>query len=364
MLRGENVKIGIVTLFDSTNFGNKLQNYALQEILKQYAEDVVTIKNKPFPKNIKEKIFRVSPLAESVFINRIFGKKRKAAILGFANKYIDASSRCYFYDRKCTVKPENCDYYCAGSDQIWNPELGRTGGFNYLDFSPKERNFSFSASFGISSIQNQYKNDVENGLKNIGKISVREETGLKIVNELSGKKDAEVLIDPTLYISEEKWANVAMKPNGFKECKYLLTYFLGGVSKERKKKIETFATQHKMEILDVMNPGSKFYAIGPDEFIYLIKNARFVCTDSFHASAFSFIFNTPLAILMREGTGANMGSRLETLANKFSFKDRLVSDDNLDEHLMNVDYSEGKFILEEERRKVDNFLNDVFTLHK
>ena len=51
------MKIGIVTLFDSTNFGNKLQNYALQEILKQYAEDVVTIKNKPFPKSLKEKIY-------------------------------------------------------------------------------------------------------------------------------------------------------------------------------------------------------------------------------------------------------------------------------------------------------------------
>lgn len=358
------MKIGIVTLFDSTNFGNKLQNYALQEILKQYAEDVITVKNKPFPKNLKEKIFRTSPLAESVFINRIFGKKRKAAILSFANKYIAASSKCYFYDRKCTVKPENCDYYCAGSDQIWNPELGRTGGFNYLDFSPKEQNFSFSASFGISSIADQYKNDIENGLKNIRKISVREEAGLKIVNELSEGEGAEVLIDPTLYIGEKKWEIVAKKPNAFSGRKYLLTYFLGGISKERKKKIETFATQHKMEILDVMNPNSKFYAIGPDEFIYLIKNAGFVCTDSFHASVFSFIFNTPLAILMREGTGANMGSRLETLANKFAFEDRLVSDDNLDEHLMNVDYSEGKFILEEERRKVDKFLNDVFTLHK
>lgn len=358
------MKIGIVTLFDSTNFGNKLQNYALQEILKQYAKEVITIKNKPFPKNLKERIFRTSSLAESVLINKSFGKKRKAAILGFANKYIETSSKCYFYDKKYTVKPENCDYYCAGSDQIWNPELGRSGGFSYLDFSPIEQNFSFSASFGVSSIQTQYKNDVENGLKNIGKISVREEAGLKIVNELSGRKDAEVLIDPTLYISEEKWANIAKKPDGFKECKYLLTYFLGGVSEKRKKKIENFARQYQLRILDVMNPNSKFYAIGPDGFIYLIKNARFVCTDSFHASVFSFIFNIPLAILIREGTGANMGSRLETLANKFAFSDRLVLDDNLDEHLMNVDYNKGKLILEEERRKVDNFLNDVFTLHK
>ena len=358
------MKIGIVTLFDSTNFGNKLQNYALQEILKRYTKEVITIKNKPSPKNLKEKLLRTTPLAESVFINKFFGKRRKAEILRFANKYIASSLKCYYYDRTYEVKPEKCDYYCVGSDQIWNPDLGRISGFNYLNFSPREQNFSFAASFGISSIQNQYKNDVVEGLRNIRKVSVREEAGLKIVRELSGRKDAEVLIDPTLYISEEEWAIVAKKPDKFRKCKYLLIYFLGCVSEIRRKRIENFAMQYQLKILDVMNPNSRFYAIGPDEFVYLIQNADFVCTDSFHASIFSFIFDIPLAILMREGTGANMGSRLETLANKFGFSDRLIFDDHFDGRLIDVDYSEGKYILEEERRKVDRFLNDVFTLHK
>lgn len=358
------MKVGIVTLFDSTNFGNKLQNYALQEILKQYADEVITIKNKPTPHNLKEKIFRTSPLAESIGVNKIFGKQRKAAILHFANKYINTSSNCYYYDRKYDVPPENCDFYCAGSDQIWNPNLGRTGGFNYLDFSPREKNFSFSASFGVSDIQDNYRNEVQEGLSHISKVSVREDAGIKIVSELSGREDAEILIDPTLYLSEEKWKEVAKKPDSYREYKYLLTYFLGELSERRKKTIEDFAKYHEMKILDVMKPDSKFYFIGPDEFIYLIKNASFVCTDSFHASVFSFIFNTPMAIFMREGSEANMGSRLETLANKFCFTNLLVCDDNLDERLTRVDYGEGKKVLIEERRKVDKFLNDVFTLHE
>lgn len=358
------MKVGIITLFDSTNFGNKLQNYALQEILKQYADDVITIKNKPSPKSVKEKIFRTSPLAESVFVNRILGKKRKAAILNFTNKYIKISSKCYFYDKEYNMKPEQCDYYCAGSDQIWNPDLGRLDGFNYLNFSPKRYNFSFAASFGISEIKEQFRHKVREGLSHIEKVSVREEAGLGIVRKLSGRYDAKMLIDPTLYISEEQWEKIAKRPEGLKEYKYLLVYFLGSVSPKREQRIKDFAVLHKMKVIDMMKPESKFYAVGPDEFIYLIKNASLVCTDSFHASVFSFIFNTPLIILMREGSGASMGSRLETLANKFCLSERLIYDDELDKHLMSVDYSKGKKMLEMERRKVNKFLDEVFTLQK
>lgn len=356
------MKVGIVTLFDSNNFGNKLQNYALQEILKQYADEVITIKNKPTPKCIKERIFRTSPLAESVFVNNVFRKKRKALILGFANKYIKTSSKCYFYDRQYDVEPEKCDYYCAGSDQIWNPNLGRTNGFNYLDFSSPEKNFSFSASFGISEIQDQYKMQVKEGLSHIGRISVREDAGLKIVSDLSGRSDAEVLIDPTLCIGINEWTAIAKRPSFFEEGKYLLMYFLGEISEERRKKIEKFAIDHKMVIIDVMKENSEFYAIGPDEFIFLINHASFVCTDSFHASVFSFVFNTPLAIFMREGVGANMGSRLEMLANKFHLTERLIFDNELKTRFLNVNYEEGKKVLEQERRKVNRFLEGVFTL--
>ncbi len=358
------MKFGIVTIFDNTNFGNRLQNFALQEILKHYADEVITIKNKPSPKTTKERIMRLPILAESVLVNKLAGKKRKAEILKFTKKYINVSHKCYYFDKQYTEPIENCDYYCTGSDQIWNPKIGgRINGFNYLDFSHKANNFSFAASFGISEIPENYKQQVQIGLSNFKYISVREEAGLKIVKDLTGRDDAEVLIDPTLYINETSWKKIIKKPKGFSKDKYILNYFLGDVSPSKNQEIIKFAKYHNFKIINVMDDKSQFYNIGPDGFLYLIMNASLVCTDSFHASVFSFIFNRPLAIFMREGDGIskNIGSRLETLMNTFHLNACLVSDGHLKEALLDNNYAEGKKILNQEKNKVKFFLEKVFS---
>ena len=357
------MKVGIVTLFDNTNFGNRLQNYAVQEILKHYADEVVTIKNKSMPHNWKERILRTLPLAESVLVNYLFGKKRKAAILSFSNKYINTSLKCYYFDKSYNILPEQCDYYCAGSDQIWNPALGRTGGFNYLDFSKREKNFSLSASFGISNISKSFEKYVRNGLSHIGKISVREDAGATIIKNLDGRDGVEVLIDPTLYLSVDEWSTIMKKPKAYnEEVNYMLLYFLGNISESRMRGISKFAIDHGLKIIDIMKNDSKYYNIGPDEFIFMIKHATYVCTDSFHASVFSFLFDTPLGIYMREDTGENMSSRLETLANKFGLRQQFIIDNEINDKALDIDYRKGKEILNIERRKVNNFLDAVFAL--
>lgn len=40
-------KIGIMTINDNNNYGNRLQNYAVQEILKKLNVDPYTIENYP-----------------------------------------------------------------------------------------------------------------------------------------------------------------------------------------------------------------------------------------------------------------------------------------------------------------------------
>lgn len=354
------MKVGIVTLFDNNNFGNRLQNYALQEILLKYADDVITIKNKFYPKKIKEKIFRISPFAESVLVNRICGKKRKAAILKFSSEHIKTTKKCYFYDKKYNTCPENCDYYCAGSDQIWNPELGRIDGFNYLDFSPYERNFSFSASFGADNIDTKYHKYIKKGISNIKNISLRENNGINIIKKSGIINEATILIDPTLYVDEKQWCKVSSKPNNISNEKYMLLYFLGGISNNRKQKINEFAKLKKVRVIDILDKKSKLYNIGPSEFLYLIKNASLVCTDSFHASVFSFIFEVPLAIFDREGQHSNMGGRLTNLAEKFGLQRCFAKNDTIPDDVWNADYSFGKEILKDERKKVDKFLNKVF----
>lgn len=85
-----------------------------------------------------------------------------------------------------------------------------------------------------------------------------------------------------------------------------------------------------------------------------------MCTDSFHASVFSFIFEVPLAIFDREGQHSNMGGRLTNLAEKFGLQRCFAKNDTIPDDVWNADYSFGKEILKDERKKVDKFLNKVF----
>lgn len=357
------MKVGIITIYDNLNIGNRLQNYALQKILQKYADEVVSIRNKPRPKTLKDKMIRSSFFSESVFANAVLGKKRKVQFLKFNKAYLNNSKSCTLFDRNSYDENiEKCDYYCAGSDQIWNPNIGRVGLFNYLDFSPIDRNFSYSASFGIDKIPDKFKNDVANGLKNIKHISVREVVGKKIVEDLTGRTDAEVLIDPTLYFDADEWAKIAQNPKFLTDDKYVLTYFLGGASEKRRAEIEHIAQNNGFKIIDILDKKTGYYdKVGPSEFVYLIKNAKLVCTDSFHASVFSFIFDRPLEIFPREGKGINMNSRLETLTSKFELEKCLINNEHIDENIFEVDYTEGHRKLIDERNKVDRFLNKVFS---
>ena len=94
----------------------------------------------------------------------------------------------------------------------------------------------------------------------------------------------------------------------------------GELSKERKDEIERIAKENDCEIINILDKNSPFYVCGPSEFLYLEKHAFLICTDSFHSSVFAILYNRPFVIFDREDKEENMGSRLDTLINKFKFQ--------------------------------------------
>lgn len=355
------MKIGIITIFDSENMGNRLQNYALQQVLKRYATQVVTIMNKPKPGSLQEQLKRKSPLAESIIANRLIGKTRKAQLLRFNKKYILTTKTMYWNNpSKAVIKSQDCcDYYCAGSDQVWNPLIGRSS-FDYLGFAPSEQTFSYAASFGIDEIPEEHRAAVSEGLQHIKHISVREDAGRKIVEELTGRTDAQVVVDPTMLLTVQEWDQVISNPRGDVPQNYVLTYFLGAVSEDRKAAIQARAKALGCELIELMDRNSPFYAVGPDEFVWLIKHAKYICTDSFHGSVFSFLYGRPFAIFAREGKGSDMGSRMKTFMAKFSLEHCAAMGNVLPEYRACPDYSVGYAALEAERAKSKAFLDTVF----
>ena len=356
------MKVGIITLFDSENLGNRLQNYALQQVLLEYADEVVTIKNKPAFKSLGQKIMRSSFLAESVVANRLAGKNRKVRMLAFNKQYIRITSKSYCCDDdNVTLRPQDCcDLYCAGSDQIWNPNLGRWRSFNFLGFAKPDATFSYAASFGIDEIPQSHEAPVRKGLQHMKHISVREAAGGQIVEKLTGRTDAQVVIDPTMLVDVGTWDAIAKKPQKMCSGDYMLAYFLGGMPPARRQEIEAYARNEGLTLIDILDQNGPMYEIGPAEFVYLIRNARRVCTDSFHASVFSFLYHRPLAIFPRAGKNINMNSRIETLAATFGLEDSICTHEKMPDLPAEVDYTAGEAVLRQEREKARSYLDTVF----
>lgn len=356
------MKAGIVTIYDTGNFGNRLQNYALQQVLLKYADQVLTLKNKIRYENRLENLKRSSSLAESEFLNGLQGKARKVRFLRFNKRFVRLTRKCYWYNDKdvSLKKSDVCDIYCVGSDQIWNPLLERDEMFNFVGFADRDAVFSYAASFGIDQIPEGSKEKIRRGLEHVKYISVREKSGQRIVEALTGRTDVQVLADPTMLLTAEEWEQVVEKPAGDLPKRYLLAYFLGDVSEERRAEVGRMAQQQDCRIIDLMDPEGEFHKIGPGEFLYLIRNAQMVCTDSFHGSVFSFLWKRPLAIFFREGD-SDMSGRIWTLVDTFHLEGTVARGNRIPESALSGDYSAGYEVLCAEREKSFRFFDMVFS---
>ena len=220
-----------------------------------------------------------------------------------------------------------------GSDQVWNPKFDRLSDVDLLSFATPEQRISFSASFGISELPENSKEKAKRELEKFKAISVREDRGKEIVEELTERKDVQVLVDPTMLLTSEEWDKVAKKPEQLKTDKYILNYFLGEISEKRKKEIERIAKENNCEIINILDKNSPFYQTGPSEFLYLEKNAFLICTDSFHSSVFAILYNRPFVVFDREDSNVKMNSRLDTLLKKFKLENRWYKDKITEEQL-------------------------------
>ena len=347
-------KIGIITINDFNNYGNRLQCYAVQHYLECMGYSVENIYNK-----YDRDSFIVSNGKKILRRLRDFGARktiniRKQNFTEF-NKLIKFSEEYILNGKVSEGLNKKYDFFITGSDQVWNPYDEGRSGIDFLDFTSDEKKISFSASIGVEKIPNNIVDKYRRYLKKYKSISVREENAKKLIEDLTNREDVEVLVDPTMLLTIEEWEEVSQKPNIMYKSKYLLTYFLGG-TKEKEDIIKSIAKKYFCEIIDIYDKNSIFYTCGPQHFLDLEKNAFLICTDSFHSVVFSFLFNRPFIVFDREKTEMNMNSRIENFLSKFRLKqNKYDAGRNIDEYLK-WDYSEGYMILEQERKKAREFL--------
>lgn len=354
-------KIGIITLCSNNNFGNKLQNYALKKLLesnKDFIVETIWVENS-FKSN---KLKSLLKMYKNKYSDYFVEYDRNKYFIKFTKKYLSVSNKLIFNDDLNKIK-HIYDYYVVGSDQVWNYNFIGNFDIYFMLSVEREKCISYAASVGVDSIPDKLKQCYIDGFNHIDKLSVRENRGKEIIEELTRRKDIEVLVDPTMLLKDEDWDKISKKPKQLKADKYILSYFLGDLSQERKKEIDKIAKENNCEVINILDKNSPFYQTGPSEFLWLEKHAFLICTDSFHSSVFAILYNRPFVVFNREDKTVSMNSRIETLLCKFKLKNREFTGYITEENL-NHDYTEAYEILEKERIRSKEFLKKALNMEE
>ena len=313
------MKIAIMTI-QSINYGNRLQNYALQTVLDGIGHHSESLLRRPgvaagTPKQ------RLRAVKREVGLALKHRCDRRGAFAGFDKEFISFSGKVVSKDFVSAGVGDSYDCFVIGSDQVWNSDFDFTSEAEYLPMVPADKKVSYAASFGISEITENRARTAEL-LNDIKFTSVRENAGADIVRDLTGRKAA-VVLDPTLLLGPDDWKRVSKKPAKV-DCSspFVFKYVLGNDVNERR--IGQMAQDRDLVIVDVMDPS---LAIGPSEFVWLIAHSELVCTDSFHASVFALLHHKPLAVFERESADADMSSRFDTLCGAFGLVGHRSSED-------------------------------------
>lgn len=386
-------KVGIVSLYIGQNFGNKLQNYAVEQICKDYGFAPYTFKyeavnTKPIKKAGKASKLKPSYImafAKSFLSGRcnikntdtsipkqfIYWYKNKNSLSSTfkkrENKYnIFDFKNLNFAQRAIRAGEENSPWtkefsmFLAGSDQVWNPYYLFVGSNNFLQFAPQEKRATIAPSFGVSEIPEERKADFSKWLNEIAYLSVREDAGQKIIEDLTGRGSV-VIADPTIIAPTKIWDELATKPDFELPKKYLLTYFLGDRTKKYSNYVNKIAKKYDLEIvnlLDILSP--QYLTCDPAEFVYCIQNAEFVCTDSFHATVFSILYKKPFVTFDRVEGKRSMGSRITTLLTNFDMLERKFENIKANKNPIETDFSKSDATLDDLRTVAAEYLDIVF----
>lgn len=325
-------KIALFTINDYKNYGNRLQNYAVEQLLSSFGYEVETIVfDKPLRYflqsillNLKSK--KIDPETLKLKQSRISRFK------AFSDKYLNEKKVRKFDDSDYT-------FFATGSDQVWGDanhaklthklfSRHKHPSSNHLPYGMPSQRFSISAGTcgDISEFYRlcpKYLAHFRNYVKDIEYISVREDTGAEIVKTLTGR-DSTRLLDPTLLIGREAWEKIASRPEWLKDDNFILVYFLGIVTDEYRQivnKYEQTTGSKAIWVNDLDSPIS--YMADPAEYVWLSAHAKLVITDSFHGIAFSIVFKTKFQTLNRvepQGGLPDMSRRITSVLSIFSLR--------------------------------------------
>lgn len=342
------MKIKTITCHDVYNVGASLQAYALVTYLNRLGHEAEIIDYKPDYLSGHYSLWGVSNpaydrpvLRQAYLLAKLPGRlrarfsRRKREFDAFTREMLPVTAKRYSSNEDLKRDLPEADVYFAGSDQIWNTFFpnGTDPAF-YLDFAPEDRvKASYAASFATESVSEKWQGQIKQWLSKLDDISVRERSGVEIVKRM-GFADAVRVLDPVFLLNAEEWQSIEKNLN--LRDPYVLVYDFDGNGKIAGY-AKRVAAEHGWKIYSVLPCdycGKCFAQEGPQAFLYLIHNARFVVSNSFHATAFSLIFHKQFAVFNRN---EEINTRMRDLIQLAGIPERLIT--GPDAQLRDLDYT-------------------------
>lgn len=305
------MKVGIITFNSAHNYGAVLQVWALQEKLKSEGHQVEVINYRiPAIDNLYQ-VYVPRWISKNSMVNRVCHKlqymkarvripeksKRYKKFENFINHVLPTTVPYHNYEALKNAKFDY-DLLITGSDQVWNGNITRgISGAYFLAFGDeKVKRISYAASIGKDAFDEEEKIVVQKYLKGLDYISVREEKAKAAVEELTDK-EVDVVLDPTLLLDREKYDKLK-KPFPVKGGDYIFVHNVHLVKVDARLNaiVEEISKRTGLPVVNnradysFKNEIGKFSEGGPEEFLGVIDGAKFVITNSFHATVFSTIY--------------------------------------------------------------------------
>ena len=379
------MKVAILTRRAGYNMGTSLQAYAMSKFVAEagYPNKIID-----YDEYSGHMLWQIKPLVNRVLLTllnmvpcisrRLFDGKYAALRRAHAQmdsferikkKYMPLTKRRYRLLNMLTKDFNEWDACICGSDQIWSPYFFDPAFFLAFITSSTTKKIAYAPSMGITDIA-MISEEQKEFMRQIDYLSCREAEAARIVSDITGR-EVPVVLDPTLMLPVEEWQRLAADSEVVSGEKYILTYFLHTdyfqdnipyAYVQRLKEI-TGLPVYNVSIFNLVNhieADKQFDTIGPLEFLALVNNATWVCTNSFHCCIFSYVFKRKFFVFERYmkkgGEGANQNSRIHSLLRLFEMEHCLVSSDAQPDVDVEYDFLKGQKNVQMQRERSLQYL--------
>ena len=356
------MKIGILTFPNSVSYGASLQMFALYHRLVSMGFDVEIINyhNLFMKKELHyEKNGSVRNVLKHLYHYKLYSNFRrfeKSKLKKYPQKSFTAMEFL-------TDVGERYDAVICGSDQVWNPDITGSDLSYFLDFCKNStKRISYAPSVGRDTLPEEWSNKIKQELDKFTAISVRESVVGDMIREMMDI-DVPVVLDPTFLLNKDEWIEMEktyhIPKSGYvllytvKTSTYLLNFALE-LAKKKKLKVLVVGGNWLSNIKHY-NPTVEYAIdIGPEQWLYLLHNADYVVTNSFHGTAFSINYRKNFFVEFSSSTN----SRLEQIVKTFGLEKQIVGQ-QLEQCMGETDYSLTEVTLDTLRKESIAFLENA-----